>query len=52
VLKSWPGRNAPVVADTKGDYKENLSGLEYVAGVNGKPDMLYGISNGPSNLFR
>jgi hypothetical protein len=48
---SWPGNNIPSDVDTMGDYTENLSGLKYVANA-GQPDVMYGVMNGPANLFR
>jgi len=48
---SWPGDNNPVTVDTKFDYGENLSGLKYLESP-GSPPVLYGIMNGPANLFR
>jgi hypothetical protein len=47
---SWPGLNIPVTVDTADDYTENLSGLKYV--VSGTANYLYGIMNGPANIYR
>jgi hypothetical protein len=49
---SWPGKNKPVTVDAFGDYTENLSGLEYLPPSGDKPAILYGIMNGPANLYR
>jgi hypothetical protein len=40
-----------VTVDTKFDYGENLSGLKYLEAP-GSPPVMYGIMNGPANLFR
>jgi hypothetical protein len=40
-----------MTADTMGDYGENLSGLKYIVNP-GRADVMYGVMNGPANLFR
>jgi hypothetical protein len=41
-----------VIVDDADEFRGNLSGLSYETGANGTPNVMWGVRNGPSALYR
>jgi hypothetical protein len=48
----WPGGDFIGTVDGSNVFGTNLSGLIYEAAIGGSPDVLWGVRNGPSTIFR
>ena len=49
---AWPGTNAIAIADGDNVFGSNLSGLHFEPGASAAEDVLWGIRNNPSTLYR
>jgi Lamin Tail Domain len=48
----WPSTDPVITVDDSGEFASNLSGLSYQPATSSEPDVLWGIQNGPSKLYR